>query len=135
MDVPFARRSTEDRQVTGVAQQVTIALSVTFVFSERMMDAFAQRYCECNLSIFESPGRLPRSWSGPRSLRTRLRFQEACYVVSFAIIMLNTNLHNASVKDKQSIDNFVKMCRDTAKSDLNEQMLRVRCLRVLGWGA
>lgn len=38
--------------------------------------------------------------------------------------MLNTNLHNPSVKDKQTIDQFVKMCREPTKMDLNEQMLK-----------
>ncbi len=55
-----------------------------------------------------------------------LSFLESCYVLSFAIIMLNTNLHNLNVKEKQTVDQFIKMCRDTAKSEeLNEQMLRV----------
>jgi Sec7-like guanine-nucleotide exchange factor len=41
--------------------------------------------------------------------------------------MLNTNLHNLNVKEKQTVDQFIKMCRDTAKSeDLNEQMLKVK---------
>jgi len=71
---------------------------------DRMMDAFARRYCECNSTMFENP--------------------ESCYIVSFAIIMLNTNLHNPSVKDKQTIDQFVKMCREPTKMDLNEQMLK-----------
>ena len=40
--------------------------------------------------------------------------------------MLNTNLHNLNVKEKQTVDQFIKMCRDTAKSEeLNEQMLKV----------
>ena len=40
--------------------------------------------------------------------------------------MLNTNLHNINVKEKQTVDQFIKMCRDTAKSEeLNEQMLKV----------
>jgi len=49
-----------------------------------MMDCFAQRYCECNTSVFVDA--------------------ESCYVVSFAIIMLNTSLHNPSVKDKPTTD-------------------------------
>lgn len=68
------------------------------------MDTFAQRYCECNPQTFEN--------------------SESCYVVSFAIIMLNTNLHNPSVKDKQTTDQFVKMCRDTSKTELHENMLK-----------
>ena len=50
---------------------------------------------------------------------------EACYVISFAIIMLNTSLHNPSVKEKQTCDQFIKMCRETCKIELQEQMLKV----------
>lgn len=71
---------------------------------DRMTENFAQRYCECNPEIFTAP--------------------ESCYLVSFAIIMLNTNLHNPSVKDKQTCDQFIKMCRDSTKAELQEQMLK-----------
>merc|ERR1712179_587854 len=36
---------------------------------------------------------------------------DTCYVLSFAIIMLNTSLHNPSVRDKPSVDQFVSMNR------------------------
>jgi len=71
---------------------------------DRMMDCFSQRYCDCNLNMFPDA--------------------EACYVISFAIIMLNTSLHNPSVKDKQTCDQFIKMCRETCKIELQEQMLK-----------
>ena len=45
---------------------------------DRMMDTFAQRYCQLNPDIFTN--------------------SDTCYVLSFAIIMLNTSLHNPSVK-------------------------------------
>ena len=46
--------------------------------------------------------------------------------------MLNTNLHNVNVKEKQTVDQFIKMCRDTAKSEeLNEQMLKVENILIL----
>ncbi|KAG7256923.1 hypothetical protein CRUP_027382, partial [Coryphaenoides rupestris] len=47
---------------------------------DRMMEAFAQRYCTCNPGVFQST--------------------DTCYILSFAIIMLNTSLHNPNVKDK-----------------------------------
>ena len=52
-------------------------------------------------------------------------FIEACYVVSFAVIMLNTSLHNPSVKEKPSCEHFLKMCKETCQSDLQDQMLKV----------
>ena len=56
-----------------------------------MMESFAERYCQLNPDIFTN--------------------SDTCYVLSFAIIMLNTSLHNPSVKDKPSVDQFVSMNR------------------------
>ncbi len=39
--------------------------------------------------------------------------------------MLNTNLHNPSVKEKQTVEHFVKMCREASKSEVKEQILKV----------
>lgn len=58
---------------------------------DRMMECFAERYCESNPGVFTS--------------------SDTCYVLSFAIIMLNTSLHNPSVKDKPSVDRFITMNR------------------------
>ncbi|CAF3927868.1 unnamed protein product [Rotaria magnacalcarata] len=45
---------------------------------DRIMEAFAQRYYECNPHIYATA--------------------EVCYIISFAIIMLNTSLHNKSAR-------------------------------------
>ncbi|XP_065578705.1 cytohesin-1-like isoform X2 [Artemia franciscana] len=58
---------------------------------DRMMESFAQRYCQLNTNIFTST--------------------DTCYVLSFAVIMLNTSLHNPSVKDKPSVEQFISMNR------------------------
>ncbi|CAO1300560.1 unnamed protein product [Diamesa serratosioi] len=58
---------------------------------DRMMECFAQRYCQLNPDIFTNT--------------------DTCYVLSFAIIMLNTSLHNPSVKDKPTIEQFISMNR------------------------
>ncbi|KPJ12790.1 Cytohesin-1 [Papilio machaon] len=58
---------------------------------DRMMECFAQRYCQLNPDIFTNA--------------------DTCYVLSFAIIMLNTSLHNPSVKDKPAPEQFVAMNR------------------------
>ena len=57
-----------------------------------MMESFAQRYCQLNPDIFTN--------------------SDTCYVLSFAIIMLNTSLHNPSVKDKPTVEQFISMNRD-----------------------
>ncbi|XP_067088099.1 cytohesin-2-like [Osmerus mordax] len=58
---------------------------------DRMMEAFASRYCDCNTGVFQST--------------------DTCYILSFSIIMLNTSLHNPNVKDKPSLERFVSMNR------------------------
>ncbi|XP_076458332.1 cytohesin-1-like isoform X2 [Babylonia areolata] len=59
---------------------------------DRMMECFAARYCELNPDVFTNA--------------------DTCYVLSFAIIMLNTSLHNPSVKDKPTVERFIQMNRD-----------------------
>ncbi|XP_018593844.1 cytohesin-3-like isoform X2 [Scleropages formosus] len=56
---------------------------------DRMMEAFATRYCNCNPTVFQST--------------------DTCYILSFAIIMLNTSLHNPNVKDKPTLERFISM--------------------------
>ncbi|KAG7491461.1 hypothetical protein MATL_G00003910 [Megalops atlanticus] len=58
---------------------------------DRMMEAFATRYCECNADVFQST--------------------DTCYILSFAIIMLNTSLHNPNVKEKTTLERFISMNR------------------------
>ncbi|XP_034076187.1 cytohesin-3-like isoform X3 [Gymnodraco acuticeps] len=58
---------------------------------DRMMEAFATRYCDCNPGVFQST--------------------DTCYILSFAIIMLNTSLHNPNVKDKPNLQRFISMNR------------------------
>jgi len=58
---------------------------------DRMMENFAARFVECNPGIFSH--------------------QDTCYVLAFSVIMLNTALHNPSVKQKQTLDSFINMNR------------------------
>ncbi|XP_008304376.1 cytohesin-2-like [Stegastes partitus] len=75
---------------------------------DRMMEAFATRYCDCNPGVFQST--------------------DTCYILSFAIIMLNTSLHNPNVKDKPSLQRFVSMNRAINNGeDLPTELLTVSC--------
>uniref|UniRef100_A0A4W5KQ88 SEC7 domain-containing protein n=1 Tax=Hucho hucho TaxID=62062 RepID=A0A4W5KQ88_9TELE len=48
-----------------------------------------------------------------------------CYILSFAIIMLNTSLHNPNVKDKPAVERFISMNRGINDGgDLPEDLLR-----------
>lgn len=76
---------------------------------DRMMECFAQRYCQLNPNIFTNT--------------------DTCYVLSFAIIMLNTSLHNPSVKDKPSVEQFISMNRGINNGgDLPRELLVVSVL-------
>jgi cytohesin len=71
---------------------------------DRMMECFAQRYCQLNPNIFTNT--------------------DTCYVLSFAIIMLNTSLHNPSVKDKPAVEQFISMNRGINNGgDLPQELL------------
>jgi len=71
---------------------------------DRMMECFAQRYCQLNPNIFTNT--------------------DTCYVLSFAIIMLNTSLHNPSVKEKPTVEQFISMNRGINNGgDLPQELL------------
>lgn len=94
---------------------------------DRMMECFAQRYCQLNPDIFTNT--------------------DTCYVLSFAIIMLNTSLHNPSVsffmifflysflinhffpnqvKEKPTVEQFISMNRGINNGgDLPRELLEV----------
>uniref|UniRef100_F6TAR2 Cytohesin 4 n=1 Tax=Monodelphis domestica TaxID=13616 RepID=F6TAR2_MONDO len=72
---------------------------------DRMMEAFAARYCLCNPGVFQST--------------------DTCYVLSFSVIMLNTSLHNPNVRDKPPFERFVSMNRGINNGgDLPEELLK-----------
>lgn len=64
----------------------------------------------------DMPGLSPPALSGA----------DTCYVLSFAVIMLNTSLHNPNVRDKPGLERFVAMNRGINEGgDLPEELLRV----------
>lgn len=80
---------------------------------DRMMECFAKRYCDCqgDNNIFEN--------------------SDTCYVLSFAIIMLNTSLHNPSVKEKPTIEQFINMNRGINQGqDLPRELLVVSIIKL-----
>lgn len=65
-------------------------------------------------------------------------FADTCYILSFAVIMLNTSLHNPNVKDKPTVERFISMNRGINDGgDLPEELLRVSFLALTSfyvWG-
>ncbi|CAN6466526.1 unnamed protein product [Victoria cruziana] len=72
---------------------------------DRIMEKFAERYCKCNPKEFASA--------------------DTAYVLAYSVIMLNTDAHNPTVKNKMSQDDFIRNNRgiDDGK-DLPEEYLR-----------
>ncbi|XP_031558600.1 cytohesin-1-like [Actinia tenebrosa] len=71
---------------------------------DRMMEGFAKQYCKDNPGLFTST--------------------DTCYVLSFSIILLNTSLHNPSVKDKPTVEKFILMNKGiNCGADLDEDFL------------
>uniref|UniRef100_A0A915BAE6 Cytohesin-1 n=3 Tax=Ascarididae TaxID=6250 RepID=A0A915BAE6_PARUN len=58
---------------------------------DRMVNAFAKRYCANNPGVFSST--------------------DTCYILCFAIVMLNTSLHNRNVKNPLTLEGFISMYR------------------------
>jgi len=72
---------------------------------DRMMECFACRYCECNPTVFKN--------------------KDTCYILSFSIVMMNTSLHNPSVKEKPSPEQFISMNKEVKElSEIGENGLR-----------
>ncbi|GLU00494.1 hypothetical protein SLE2022_178600 [Rubroshorea leprosula] len=72
---------------------------------DRIMEKFSERYCKCNLTAFTSA--------------------DTAYVLAYSVILLNTDAHNPTVKNKMSADDFIRNNRgiDDGK-DLPEEYLR-----------
>lgn len=106
---------------------------------DRMMECFAQRYCQLNPNIFTNTGNHITILNEKKDnlfLKQEINtldvcfFVDTCYVLSFAIIMLNTSLHNPSVKEKPAVEQFITMNRGINNGgDLPQELLVVRFLK------
>lgn len=63
---------------------------------ERLMEVFSTRYCRCNQDVV-----------------ARLRSPDTVFVLAFAIIMLNTDLHTPNIKPERrmKLEDFIKNLR------------------------
>uniref|UniRef100_A0A8R1TV30 SEC7 domain-containing protein n=1 Tax=Onchocerca volvulus TaxID=6282 RepID=A0A8R1TV30_ONCVO len=68
---------------------------------DRMVNAFARRYCANNPGVFSSIGKNVKFVGS--------RVADTCYILCFAIVMLNTALHNRNVKTPLTLDGFITM--------------------------
>lgn len=71
---------------------------------DRMMEKFAITYCQQNPGVFDDT--------------------DTCFVLSFAVIMLNTSLHNPSVREKPTLEKFISLNRSINNGkDLPSELL------------
>ncbi|XP_046809190.1 IQ motif and SEC7 domain-containing protein 1 isoform X1 [Lucilia cuprina] len=76
---------------------------------ERLMEIFSQRFCQCNQDIVG-----------------RLRSSDTIFVLAFAIIMLNTDLHTPNLKPERRmrVEDFIKNLRGIDDChDIDKDML------------
>jgi len=71
---------------------------------ERLMEVFGQRYCQCD-----------------RDVVAGFRSPDTVFVLAFAIIMLNTDLHTPNLKPERrmKLEDFIKNLRGTMFSVLH----------------
>ncbi|XP_018329497.1 IQ motif and SEC7 domain-containing protein 1 isoform X2 [Agrilus planipennis] len=92
------RRFQQHFRMPGEAQKI-----------ERLMEVFSQRYCQCNVDVV-----------------ARLRSSDTIFVLAFAIIMLNTDLHTPNIKPERRmrLEDFIKNLRGIDDcGDIDSDML------------
>ncbi|KAL0043362.1 hypothetical protein WJX79_002614 [Trebouxia sp. C0005] len=70
---------------------------------DRIMERFAERYCKDNPDVFQT--------------------SDGAYLLSFALIMLNTDAHNPMADKKLSLEDFVSMCQYQAEDSSFQPIL------------
>lgn len=95
VELPAARRSSEDRQDDGGLRQPLLRLQPQRLPVHR-----------CSPSHPVSAALLASGYANSGSSPP-----DTCYILSFAVIMLNTSLHNPNVKEKTSLQCFISMNR------------------------
>ena len=74
---------------------------------DRVMMLFAQCYCELNQpSVFKDDGAFA---SDRYDLSTRSSLGD-CHIFLYAVMLLQTSLHNPNVKNSMKCNEFVKLC-------------------------
>lgn len=113
VEFSVARRSSEDRQDDGGLCSEILSLQSWCLPEHRwnILKEFDSNRLTCiDVTV----------------LKLHIPPADTCYVLSFAIIMLNTSLHNPNVRDKPTVERFISMNRGINDGgDLPEELLRV----------
>lgn len=80
---------------------------------DRFVETFSERYCECNIVRHSDKS----EYEEPENNKDDI------FILSFAIIMLNTDLHVPNNKRRMTQEQWIKNLRGVLKKDLNEDFL------------
>jgi Sec7-like guanine-nucleotide exchange factor len=87
---------------------------------DRVIEAFAFRYSQCNLDLFGPHGKLPVFQMHKRALTG---LPDHTYILAFSLIMLHTDAFNKSNKRKMSKADYLK---NTSLPGIAPEVLDVR---------
>lgn len=91
------------------------------------MEAFAQRYYECNPHVYANAGQFKTEEKGGENV---FLLAEVCYIVSFAIIMLNTSLHNKNARLGGGPFTYEKFVNSLSETITRHQMPDLTIIKV-----
>uniref|UniRef100_A0A4W4F8Y1 Cytohesin 3 n=2 Tax=Electrophorus electricus TaxID=8005 RepID=A0A4W4F8Y1_ELEEL len=94
-------------------------------FNIKVLQAFVELHEFADLNLVQALRQFLWSFRLPGECNPGVfQSSDTCYVLSFAIIMLNTSLHNPNVRDKPSAERFISMNRGINEGgDLPEELL------------
>ena len=109
VELPSAGRSPKDRSNDGGVCKTILRLQSWCLFQSKW--TFTHE-AELVTYISISSGVIVSDFHVKSKPLHHFGFQvDTCYILAFAVIMLNTSLHNPNVKDKPTTDQFVSMNR------------------------
>ena len=76
---------------------------------DRVIEAFAARYVQCNPNLFSSDGKSAKISSNP--VHSQYEPTDHPYILAFSLIMLHTDAFNKSNKRKMTKPDYIKNTR------------------------
>ena len=76
---------------------------------DRVIEAFAARYVQCNPNLFSSDGKSAKISSNP--VHSQYAPTDHPYILAFSLIMLHTDAFNKSNKRKMTKPDYIKNTR------------------------
>ncbi|KAG7222826.1 hypothetical protein INR49_016036 [Caranx melampygus] len=87
-------------------------------FNIKVLQAFVELHEFADLNLVQALRQFLWSFRLPGEAQ---KIDHTCYVLSFAIIMLNTSLHNPNVRDKPPVERFISMNRGINEGETSQR--------------